>query len=318
MDKLSIVRLNIQLTKKCNQRCKSCNSYKMDSTNELSADEIKRIIKEVCSLYDIKNIAFTGGEPTIHKDILDVAKYAKKYSPNVSITTNGYYFKSEEKALELIDAGINRYSFSYHGIGVQDSFSRINGAEERIRKAIQWLTSMRKEKDIYLKVGMLFNGSNISEVEKMLDYVEDNDMDLYIEIVDYFSPIFAKSESAIETENAIKKDELCNAIEKIRGWIRNGRRINIDERALDFIYRYYMNEKIVGKCPLALTDIYIESNGNVRSGCWSLPPVGNVRTNSIETIMKSEIYKKNLERMLKRECSGCTCGYLMQSKYMED
>lgn len=32
-----------------------------------------------------KNVAFTGGEPTTYPGILEVAKCAKQYSPNVSM-----------------------------------------------------------------------------------------------------------------------------------------------------------------------------------------------------------------------------------------
>ena len=96
---LEIVRLNIQLTK-----------------------------KEACTLYSIKNIAFTGGEPTLHKDILELADYARKYSPKVSVTTNGYYCSTKERTNALVDAGVNRFSFSYHGVGKQDEFCGVQGS----------------------------------------------------------------------------------------------------------------------------------------------------------------------------------------------
>lgn len=154
---LEIVRLNIQLTKRCNQRCKSCNSYQIDDTvSELSIEEIEKFINEACSIFPIKNIAFTGGEPTLYKDILSVAKIASKKSPFVSITTNGIYCTSKERVNELLDSGINRFSFSYHGIGIHDEFCGVNGSEERIRRAIDWLVKERERgKDVYIKIGSL-------------------------------------------------------------------------------------------------------------------------------------------------------------------
>ena len=133
LDNLSIIRLNIQLTKKCNQRCRSCNSYKLDTTDELSTDEIINMMEEAQQYFELENIAFTGGEPTIHSDISVIAESAK--TKNVSITTNGYYFHSKEKLYELIKAGINRYSFSYHGIGKHDEFVGRKGAESKDRKS---------------------------------------------------------------------------------------------------------------------------------------------------------------------------------------
>ena len=103
------VRLNIQLTKLCNQRCISCNCGPHISTeNELDLNEIKSIIKEVCSKYDIKNIAFTGGEPLIKSNFLEIVEYAKRYSEQVSVTTNAQLIKSVNFAEELLIKGINK------------------------------------------------------------------------------------------------------------------------------------------------------------------------------------------------------------------
>ena len=139
IENLGMVRLNIQLTKKCNQRCKSCNSYTFSTEDEMSTDVIITAIKDICQHFSINNVAFTGGEPTVHKDILKIAETAKKYSPNVSITSNGFYCTKKERVRELIHSGINRFSFSYHGVGMQDTFTGVQGSEARIRKAIEWV-----------------------------------------------------------------------------------------------------------------------------------------------------------------------------------
>lgn len=195
IENLDIVRLNIQLTKKCNQRCKSCNSYMFSTEDEMSTDVIISAMKDICRHFSINNIALTGGEPTVHKDILQIAQMAKKYSPNVSITTNGFYCTTKERVRELIDSGINRFSFSYHGVGMQDTFTGVQGSEARIRKAIEWVCEERQNNpDIYVKIGTLFDGNNIENVGKVLNYAEDVGVDLYIELLDDQLPIFKNTE----------------------------------------------------------------------------------------------------------------------------
>ncbi len=321
LEKMSITRLNIQLTKKCNQRCCSCNSYELWEDNELTLEDIKRVIKEACGMWKINNIALTGGEPTIRSDILEIARTASRYSPNVSITTNGYFFANKDKALEMVRGGVNRYSFSYHGIGKHDKFTNTNGAEERIRKAISWISEEKKKNvdgNLYAKIGILFDGENIDDVEKMLDYAESKDMDLYIEIVDKSIALFNKSKLAQKMKNNNSNKEIIyDALEKIRLWMKTGRRIIMTEKGVEYIERYYMGQTVKGGCPLGLTDIYIESNGDVKTGCWILPPVGNVKTESLYNIQDNVQNKINIQRMLKGECPCCTCGYLMQAKYMD-
>lgn len=215
--------------------------------------------------------------------------------------------------------GVNRFSFSYHGIGKHDNFTNVKGTEERLRNAIAWINEERKyNAGLYAKIGTLFDGKNIDDIENMLDYAESYDMDLYIEIVDYFIPIFKGTElskrAAITNQD---KEILHEALEKIETWVKKGRRVNIDRNGIQFIYNYYMGLPIKGICPLGLTDIYIESNGDVRTGCWSFEPVGNIRSDSLINILNSKAYEASVEKMIKRDCQGCTCGYLMQAKYME-
>ena len=86
----------------------------------------------------------------MRKDILQIAETAKKFSPNVSITTNGFYCTDKSKVQELISAGINRFSFSYHSVGGQDEFTKVAGSEKRLRNAIEWVCEEKtKNKDIH-------------------------------------------------------------------------------------------------------------------------------------------------------------------------
>lgn len=316
---LNIVRLNIQLTKKCNQRCKSCNSYNLDCGEDLTLDEIKNVIQDICDKYSIRNIALTGGEPTLHRNILDIAQFAKMYSSNVSITTNGFYCTSEERVKELIDAGINRFSFSYHSVGKHDLFTGVKGSENRLRSAIDFLCKEREKSNIYIKVGTLFDGRNIDGVEKVLEYAETKNIDVYIEVWDNKNDLFKKAELEERFEiSEFDKQEIERGLEKIENWNKSGRKILMDKHAVDFMRHWFLRkEPIKGKCPLGYTDIYVENNGNIRSGCWFLSPVGNIKVMSIKNILDGEMYNNIKMQMLRRECRGCTCGYLAQAKYMD-
>lgn len=324
VEDLKTVRLNVQLTKKCNQRCKSCNSYLLKADDEMDKDTIIKAIKQACSLFDIKNIAFTGGEPTLHKDILEIARTASQCSTNVSITTNGYYCTTKDRVKDLINAGINRFSFFYHVVGGQDGFTGVVGSENRIRQAIEWVCEERKNNpNLYVKIATLFDGSNIENVSNVLDYAEhmfngeDSDgCEVYIELLDEQLPIFAKSELD-KHDFKYNRTVIENNLKIIKSWKESQRSILLDDPGYRFMKLYFTDrEKIAGSCPLGKTDLYIESNGDVRTGCWALPPIGNIKKMDLEDIIKSTNYESNIQKMLRRQCNGCTCGYLMQAKYM--
>lgn len=107
IEDLDLVRMNIQLTKKCNQKCISCYTYKMDYKNEMDTLLILKVVSDLCEAKKISNVAFTGGEPTIKKDFLLITKHASSLVPNVSVTTNGYMFNSKDDVLKAISSGIN-------------------------------------------------------------------------------------------------------------------------------------------------------------------------------------------------------------------
>lgn len=313
LEELNICRLNIQLTKKCNQRCKMCNSYNLIDDNLLSKEKIFKLINDACENYNIKNIAFTGGEPTLREDFLQVVKFAKMFSGNVSITTNASYIKTQEDAFKLIESGINRFTISYHGIGTHSNYVGINNAEENTKKAINYLKTANK--DILIKIGMLLTNKTIDNIYEMINYCKKMGVILYLELPDDSIPIF---ENDIKNEYMLSKEQKLKVLKFLNEAEINNYPILISKSAKKYI-EYYLNKKnINGPCPLGYTDIYVSSEGEVYTGCWGLDSIGNINSSNIVDIMNSDKYKENIEKMLKRECLGCTCGYLFQSNFMTD
>lgn len=314
-DDLEYVRLNILLTNRCNQRCISCNSYNsFIGQRELTKEKIYQTAKEICSKFDIRNIAFVGGEPTFRQDYLEIIEMTKRLAPNHSITSNGYGMQTDECVEKILDAGINRFTYSYHGIGKHDAFTRIKGSEEKVRNAIK-LTIKHKRDDTFIKVGSLFNGYNASDISKMAEWCEFIGVQLYVELLDLTIPWIGDN-SILSKKN--KKDEaiLDENIEQLQYIIDTSSAIVLSEESKKFISAYFKGVNMKGRCPLYKTDIYIMPNGDVMTGCYDLPPVGNVNENNIMSILGSEQAKSNYEKMNKRECPGCTCGYQAQANYI--
>lgn len=313
LNELSMCRLNIQLTKKCNQRCKMCNSYNIIDERELTTQEVFDVISSVCKEKKIKNIAFTGGEPTLRKDIIEIISFAKKYCENISITTNGTFIKTEEDAMKLIESGLNRFTLSYHGINNHNQFVGIENSEDRIRKALDILSNISNYKDIYVKVGMLLTNETIHIIDDMIEYCEKMKFKLYIELPDDSIPIF---ENTPKDKYLISSNCVEEIIQNLYKSKLDNKPVLLTDNSILYINKYLKKQPILGMCPLGYTDLYIESNGNIYSGCWVLEPIGNIREDNMNNIFNGSKYLKNIERMLKRDCPGCTCGYIMQSNYM--
>lgn len=89
--------------------------YSKKNTNKtknsfLSLSNVEKAI-EFCKQEDIKTIALTGDEPTLHPNILEIAKMFRSNGFDVAIYTN-YDFSEKVKKLDGI---VNRIFVSYYG-----------------------------------------------------------------------------------------------------------------------------------------------------------------------------------------------------------
>jgi hypothetical protein len=76
-----------------------------------------------------------------------------------------------------------------------------------------------------------------------------------------------------------------------------------------YIDRYYRRDKLTEPPRvLGFLQVFVLSNGDVLTGCYPLPPVGNILKQSLQSILSSEAYYKQSLAMVRRECPGCTCG----------
>ena len=86
--------LRIALLEKCNLRCLYCMPEKgiqlTPKEDILTTPEIIRLVN-IFGNAGVNKIRLTGGEPTIHRDILDITREIKRNSniKNLAITTNG-------------------------------------------------------------------------------------------------------------------------------------------------------------------------------------------------------------------------------------
>jgi len=102
--------IRVSVTTRCNLHCFYCHNEGQERTKrEMEAREIERILGIASSL-GIKQVKFTGGEPLLRHDIVEIVKAGRKYMEDVSMTTNGTLLAG--KVAELKEAGLNRINIS--------------------------------------------------------------------------------------------------------------------------------------------------------------------------------------------------------------
>lgn len=84
----------IQVTSRCNLNCSYCYMNANSVKKDINLSEYKDILCKFKSL-DISTIMISGGEPTIHHQIVDFIEEAKKSGFKVGLVTNGVYLSEE-------------------------------------------------------------------------------------------------------------------------------------------------------------------------------------------------------------------------------
>ena len=132
-------RMPLYTGTKCNIKCKFCYYYSEVNKDNNSYDEIVKELEKY-KKHGVESVDITGGEPTIHKDIIKIIRKIKDMGFKVtSLITNGIALKNEEIMKKLLDAGIENFVISIHGHNpeIHDGLTGRNGSFNDILKAMQ-------------------------------------------------------------------------------------------------------------------------------------------------------------------------------------
>ena len=170
-DKKPVVVWNV--TRACNLKCVHCYAHAVGKSKEkeLTTKQAMGAIEDLAE-FGAPVILFSGGEPLIRPDLIDLAHYAVDKGIRAVISTNGTLI-TKDKAKALKKIGLSYVGVSLDGMAeVNDQFRGYKGAFQEAMRGI------RNCRDEGLKVGLRFtiNRLNKDEVGPVFDLLEDEDI----------------------------------------------------------------------------------------------------------------------------------------------
>lgn len=167
-DKKPVVVWN--MTQRCNLKCVHCYAHAVEPSNHkdpISTDQAKAMIDDLAQ-FGAPVILFSGGEPLVREDLVELAKYATSKGMRAVISTNGTLI-TKAKARELKEVGLSYVGISLDGAeAVHDKFRGVTGSYKQALKGVE---NCQAEG---LKVGLRFtiNKRNASEIPHLFDLIE--------------------------------------------------------------------------------------------------------------------------------------------------
>lgn len=204
-DKKPVVVWNVG--RRCNLRCVHCYSASknIDYSGELSTREGYAVIDDLAE-FGAPVVLFSGGEPLMRSDLIELAQHATQKGMRAVISTNGTLI-SPELACDLKKVGLSYVGVSLDGVGTtNDRFRGVKGAFDR---ALQGIKNCREQG---IKVGLRFtiNKRNAGEVPEIFKLLENEN----IPRVCFYHLVYAGRGSRLVDED-LSHDETRQLVDRI-------------------------------------------------------------------------------------------------------
>jgi MoaA/NifB/PqqE/SkfB family radical SAM enzyme len=275
--------IELAITYKCNYNCCYCSAADFNKNNELSFDEIKKLIDDASKM-GLCLISITGGEPILRKDLNEIIAYAKTKKVSCTMFTNASLL-TEAKARELKKAGLMRLLVTYYGGNSQtfDEFTNHLGDFNLVRENVE------RAKKIGLNIGIqivpteeeLTNGG----LEEKIAFSRKNGL-----TVNFNFPARCgawKKNMSIP----LTRDKFTKVYELFKeSWVTNDTLNSLSGER---------------ECPAVKRVVYITAQGDVMPCAYVPISWGNIREKSILEIMQqmqqSPVYKKDYDHCIAGE-----------------
>lgn len=322
----------LEMTRRCNLRCVMCqyiNWLKSTPTDaqmegELAADEWFKVIE---AMPRFALATFTGGEPFVRPDFLDILEHASARC-RTHVITNATLL-TEERARRCVECAPRRMGqvgLNFMGVsldGPPDIHNGIRGlsdAFERSAEGVRLVHEIRRtqgKRCPMVHVTSVIQAANVDALHEMPRIVKELGADIFnltLEIRNQDLPDLGVADPATYGGNdvpypRIDPQRLAGALARTRV---AAQRHNVELRMPDMpdtqIVKYYNGHMALAdfRCGSLWTNIVVASKGDVYA-CW-LKRLGNVRETPMARLWNGpemRAFRCKTRQRLYAPCAGC-------------
>jgi MoaA/NifB/PqqE/SkfB family radical SAM enzyme len=310
-------------TARCTSRCVSCDWWKADGVGDLKLDEIRALADELPALRT-RLVTFSGGEPTLRRDVYDIAALFRARGMRLHLLTSGVFLQRDAAAVvdhfEQVTISLDAPTdIGYQQIRGVDWLSVIERGVSKV-KALSPRTPVRARSTLHRH--------NFRELRALIDKARAMGLDgISFLAADVTAEAFGRTPPANGHASSPAPGELLLSREEVEEFGQVVEEV-IASHASDFasrfiaesperlrrLPRYYAAQRGMGAfpavhCNAPWASAVIEANGAVRP-CFFHRAVGNVRERSLRDIMAQEMvaFRRQLDVAEDATCRRCVCS----------
>ncbi len=161
------------LTKACNLRCVHCyaSANPNAAPDELTHDEGRALLEDLAR-FGVPAVLFSGGEPLVRPDALELLAYAKSLGLNATLSTNGTLI-DHHMADQLAALGLRYIGISLDGM--QATHDKLRGQAGAFDKSLAAIGRCRA-RDIKVGVRFTIHALNHTELDAIFNLCAEHDV----------------------------------------------------------------------------------------------------------------------------------------------
>lgn len=316
----------------CNARCIMCDSWKKPSPDDLTLDEIERIVKQ---LPPMDAVRLSGGEPFVRKDLLDIAHLIQRHLQPMMlhVTSNGFLTDRLVDFCERREKDIPLHLLISVD-GTEAKHNHVRGkttAWSSVIKTLEALAPRRQELNMRLAVNQtIVDAEGAEEYVKLREYLKPLGVHNHVVIAYESSATYSVNKDidvAPEAGEFVPFGQMGRQdIERLLSEVEKDIRHYpwLERQAKRYYIKGIRNRLAAGeshpnpKCVALNSHLRLFPNGDVPTCQFNSKAVGNLRRQSFQEVWYS--LRANRQRDWVRACSGCwaECEVLPSAVYSGD
>lgn len=298
-------RMDLAVTYRCNNDCAHCYNARERNFPELTTEQWFKIMDQLWAL-GVPHIVFTGGEATLRNDLPELIKHAESNGQITGLNTNARRLMDESYVQKLVDAGLDHVQITVESCvpEIHDEMMRAKGA---FKQTITGLNNVLATK-LYVMTNTTMLRTNIDTIPATLDFLADNG----VPTIGLNALILSGHGLTVGT--GLHESELQPILDiATRKTAERGQKLIWYTPTQYCQFDPTAHNLGVKGCTAALYSMCIESNGDVLPCQSYYHPLGNMLTDSWDSIWNHKLSTQLRERQnLPFKCETCSlvaeCG----------
>ncbi len=323
----SPLAINMLVTKACNARCVMCcfDPFMGDRKrhSELASQEIISFVDSVASFSP--SFCFSGGEPLVRRDLLEIIQHVKRRGMRCAIITNGILL-TPRIADQLIAVGLDHVIVSLHGDRTShDRVTQVPGSYDQLIEHLQYYCRHRNGGSV--SINCAIQEDNVHALEHVAAVGRSAGVDhVRFEQLTFLTSAQLKQHAAVAS-NGMTDAAAVNTYEHS---VAEGAPLRrelgpilrrLEQRYADFVVlkpwmglrdqqRWYTDDfSMSRRCFFIWGSVFIKENGDVvPCQYYTDYVVGNIREGSFADIWNGErhrAFRRRIRQSLMPGCSRC-------------